>query len=847
MDHLPHPQKENNVPLRVPFLPHQPDYDTSKPHDNFPKGHDYRSGAEFSDRTAVDIASFAQSFLYFGLLSDVLGHPVEPNTLVDEEAVSSKKLKDLILAYQRRQRDDKTSSTEEKKSWKHLDHLLWRAKVNLSDLERIRRPTAEPLPTVLLSIGVLIETLGSTCLKHSIKYIQAPTPLVRGDLGKSASARLLESMMKENGWCPAQIYQTLCSFPYCLSYFLSRIRRYPRPGKDHKSCSVERCVAFNTDPETYTAAHIGNCANCEVIEVTGDKAAKLVREGKIPLVCIKRDFNGRISLEAREVRYDDKYVAISHVWSDGMGNKTRNGLPICQLERISNYISELPWLPAGLTTLGSLIRQGKNSYFKPKFFWIDTLCIPLAKDLKKLAINTIPAVYAGATQVLVLDSEMEQVTLKDSHWPEVAGRLVFSAWAGRCWTLEEAGFSQHCRVRVADGCFDPQAATEHHDLFEIATTNPFLRRDMRRAVARSSWNALHDWLRPDDQRKLSRKFDRRLNRMICSPLEDFFSHMFARGWREDVYSEAELFMNQFLFTWNSLSGRQTSVEEDKLTIFIHMLDLNPFEVMGSPSARLPNSEKLADVDVEKVHSVGESSGSQQQEPPTHLKLERAMKRVLKSIDVLPLTLLYNHGPRAREDEDHDYRWLPLYPSTEQVDVASTMAWKDDGLHFEGQGYWLDKDGVVQGPSGEDIRLFRLDPLTANAYELILTSKSRSGQEEDEWRVKFLRPLNGKMTRDDFVSSALVFERSEIRGRELRGACLQVSKAYQDCSCPKDDDEFGLPLRHLNDCRKQELRLECTYDCPVRVQSCKEGEPEPGDVPRAHCRRRLSYEVTLKCG
>jgi hypothetical protein len=110
-----------------------------------------------------------------------------------------------------------------------LDRLLWCAKDNLSTLERISYPLSEPLPTVLLSIGVLIETLGVTCFSGPIyqgKYLKPPTPLVRGDLQKPASAQLLESNMKEKGWCPAQIQQTLCSFSYCLSYYLSRVRRY---------------------------------------------------------------------------------------------------------------------------------------------------------------------------------------------------------------------------------------------------------------------------------------------------------------------------------------------------------------------------------------------------------------------------------------------------------------------------------------------------------------------------------------------------------------------------------------------------------------------------------------------
>jgi hypothetical protein len=61
MDHLPHPRKGNSVPLRVPLLPHQPEYnaltaETRHAYPGFPKGHDYHPGGEYHDRTAADIA-----------------------------------------------------------------------------------------------------------------------------------------------------------------------------------------------------------------------------------------------------------------------------------------------------------------------------------------------------------------------------------------------------------------------------------------------------------------------------------------------------------------------------------------------------------------------------------------------------------------------------------------------------------------------------------------------------------------------------------------------------------------------------------------------------------------------
>lgn len=56
---------------------------------------------------------------------------------------------------------------------------------------------------------------------------------------------------------------------------------------------------------------------------------------------------------------DRKYVAISHVWADGMGNQLSNEIPMCQF----NQISKMLQVTAGTTDI---------------HFWFDTLCFLLA-------------------------------------------------------------------------------------------------------------------------------------------------------------------------------------------------------------------------------------------------------------------------------------------------------------------------------------------------------------------------------------------------------------------------------------------------------------------------------------
>lgn len=56
---------------------------------------------------------------------------------------------------------------------------------------------------------------------------------------------------------------------------------------------------------------------------------------------------------------DVTFVAISHVWADGLGNPSANKLPQCQLSRLQGLVDNM--VPA---------------HQRPMPFWIDTLFIP---------------------------------------------------------------------------------------------------------------------------------------------------------------------------------------------------------------------------------------------------------------------------------------------------------------------------------------------------------------------------------------------------------------------------------------------------------------------------------------
>ena len=144
-------------------------------------------------------------------------------------------------------------------------------------------------------------------------------------------------------------------------------------------------------------------------------------------------------------------------WSDGLGNPTENALPKCQLRHLEQLISELPQYNQTFSSedvpfdervwrdplpYRRLEPADQRSDDQPRYFWVDTLCVPLEPHrLRKEAIKNMRAVYSRATRVLVLDSALMQSTM-DSCEEEKLARITVSTWIRRLWTLQEAALAR---------------------------------------------------------------------------------------------------------------------------------------------------------------------------------------------------------------------------------------------------------------------------------------------------------------------------------------------------------------------------------------------------------------------
>jgi hypothetical protein len=674
-----------------------------------------------------------------------------------------------------------------------VSEILKIRKEFLDHLEDIRSPAGYPLPQVLLSIGVLIHTLSTLYEVDDVEEIQENNAITLSNAPNKdrmgISAKWLMEDMVNRGWCPSKA-RRVCSLPYGSAYYLSRMSPSTRNDKEHEYCTIHSCIAYNIATGEYKIRHESNCVDEKICMdnrgTVPEEAAEIIRRGKLPLFWAeKREDGSRISLRVKEMELNDQYIAISHVWSDGRGNETENSLPQCQLHRLADYVSRTPRGIGWNYFVYPLIASTES--LKPiNLFWIDTLGIPLNKKLRKDAIDMIPAVYAGAASALILDKGMEEAYLGGSEWPELSGKLLFSAWSGRCWTLEEASFSGDSFVRVANGYFRPMSLG-YKGIFGELATSPVSGKLLWKLVGSHIRQFAKDLLHPDPDRRLGRQFERTMIRMLSEPIANETTKMFLRSEEQSTeYDPIWTSRRKLVNTWNSLVPRQTSKEEDKLTIFVHLLGLSPTD----------------------VNLGGRGTASQQCEQDQNAL---TMKRILMAFDHLPIDLLFHDGPRLRPDQDQKFRWLPLCTTKESIkSTENDMFWGKEGLKVRRDKY---------GTKGPQTYLMMADDKTRGADRVILNfgrflGEREQGRYDCKWMLQFLRKPNDRLDRSRYHFAAIVCHQLNDF-EDVRGAYVLISKIYQPCFCPINGP-FPVAVEHSPDC-KQELTVESTYDCPVRIR------------------------------
>ncbi|KAJ4303994.1 hypothetical protein N0V88_001598 [Collariella sp. IMI 366227] len=601
-------------PLDIPFVADTA-YVFGSDFWDFPKFHGF--GDQWASLPAPRLASLAQSWLYFGTVSEFLGRPIDYREFQVSQSVSGKPLLPLLnewlVAHAIIGDRSTTQDANEKEDrrqvlyehFRFLDAVIQVAE----DFDRVSQSHVMPIPTIILSVKVLCITLRSVLWDLARGDIDDsfrpwPTPALRlrreiipaadtpAKQAVSPSAQLMLDVMRLRGWCPFYARKILTSHNYAIAYYFTRLFRAYSPGLSHQSCSDDECVASNADIFSYVPKHARGSCLCQPKSVPMDQIRAIIEDGGVPLIRLRGSQKTGVRIQVARMTAQTRFVVVSHVWSDGIGNAHTNALPECQLRRLHAHMSQLKPLQrtrdSAADFLGSLDTGFQAATARrPKYLWIDALCMPpggATAFLRLRAINKLPAVYQAADRILVLDSTLERTSVMESDSLEQFARFSVSPW---------------------------MPGAESVQLPSTGTTMGF---DINTAIITS----------------------------LTRALREEFRSAFANGVKPNraAFGAGRLapdFCTLFVQIWNELSKRSTTVPGDMHLIMASLLGFNT-----EPLMRLSKSAER-------------------------------MSCILWSMDGIPISLLFNlDGPRHNPTKAHRDRWLPLYPSRQRLTFGSTF-------------------------------------------------------------------------------------------------------------------------------------------------------------------------------
>ncbi|KAG0651411.1 hypothetical protein D0Z07_1659 [Hyphodiscus hymeniophilus] len=411
----------------------------------------YRRSERVNPTPIREQESFVQTWLYFGFIAEFLcanSKEGTPNSLKPEGSqeiidqlygmlvvqegetsyvsLDDNKLNELLAIARSRLPESREALIE------HYEHLL--------NCIAHAHPIFSSLPrdfnhTVKYATAALFE-LVAQAIRSVMSLLGIPRVFGRDWADGYLNEESKKSMM-HHGWCPSDIARAEAKFLSIQAMHVIRMLDKSLPKRDHSQCTDVACNIYQIDMNNYNSAHEEPGCLCKDLVIQPQRLDEILqKEDRVPLLCVTGHIHD-LKVKLVESGIDTPYVAISHVWADGLGNPHANSLPRCRL--------------AHLRDLVSAINEQNGSSTEPPLIWLDTLCCP-AKDGegKQKAIEKIRLVYHQAKHVLVLDSGLMAYESKAQGSHEKIVRIFTSGWVRRLWTLQEGALARSLYFQFAD-------------------------------------------------------------------------------------------------------------------------------------------------------------------------------------------------------------------------------------------------------------------------------------------------------------------------------------------------------------------------------------------------------------
>ena len=381
-----------------------------------------------------DMEVFLQTWLVFGLLREVFGHLAAPSDFIDitgsRKRLTTAKLPEIVQQWV----DITSNSVQQRENVDLVEHLL----ACITTAHRIlmvlrKRPNITR--SILWSTASIAETLEYVVLETFRQGTRSlPTHWEDCYDSDEVSAKMIH-----NGWCPTDVSKwKLAAGGLQTLYYLSKMTQ-PKI-KDHSNCVGTVCIANQYNMLSQATNHRCSDHACGMLAVDIEAMKSTFDEGHMGLLEISgHEDMSTVTVQVVSSKDNNRYVALSHVWADGLGNAAANALPRCQMAYVGTVVKELERA------------NGKGRLL----VWLDTLCCPVdSPKHRQKCLILMAKIYEEAAHVLVLDAQLAHYNKNVIDSVETCARLMFSGWTRRLWTLQEGALSRKLWVQLEDGPVD---------------------------------------------------------------------------------------------------------------------------------------------------------------------------------------------------------------------------------------------------------------------------------------------------------------------------------------------------------------------------------------------------------
>lgn len=497
MDHLPTPNQPAIEPIQIPLLENE-NYDGGD-FVGYParQGYDTRSAQEWEatfQHPSPEFQAFLQRWLYFGTIECTLGHRVDVSQFCvaqggsssnDGRLLNSKALEPLLRSWM-------SEAVEmERADQAGFNKFYTRCGDQFTAAFLVHRNLGRPIhqcrevsaahshshslmsyiathkvqdprdPRIAWSVEALMDLLNGmqrVCAAHRLKARSDTASIPETSMFKrvireqpheslatgESQAKLTVELTERRGWCPSDAAVMYNAFSTSIMLYVNSLDMPVDNLTGHGDCTRTHCSRRTLSDSTYERAHAHGCAGCQDSGADQAEIDRILRSGWIPMVRLPdpgaaAERLDRIELGSSEVAVD--YIAISHVWSDGLGNVEKNAIPSCQLGRLAGLVRSLP-----------------EPFAQKQHIWLDTICVPPdaagMDEAQGLALERMRDSYEKATAVLVLDRTLYSVPASGKSVLELLIRTFVSPWVRRLWTFQEGCLAPTIFIQFQDRAID---------------------------------------------------------------------------------------------------------------------------------------------------------------------------------------------------------------------------------------------------------------------------------------------------------------------------------------------------------------------------------------------------------